>query len=58
MEGKGRDDAMNGDWAPFAVAFLIACALGGLVMVLVGLFGSDLARRAAGRTPRHPMRPR
>ncbi|KVT96642.1 hypothetical protein WK61_01235 [Burkholderia ubonensis] len=42
---KGRDDAMNGDWGPFAVAFLVACALGGLVMVLVGLFGSD---RTAG----------
>ncbi|KWN83944.1 hypothetical protein [Burkholderia ubonensis] len=27
---------MNGDWVPIAVAFLAACALGGLVMVLVG----------------------
>ncbi|WP_157645786.1 hypothetical protein [Burkholderia ubonensis] len=34
--GKGRDDAMNGDRVPIAVAFLAACALGGLVMVLVG----------------------
>ncbi|KWE50444.1 hypothetical protein WL76_18585 [Burkholderia ubonensis] len=33
---------MNGDWVPFAVAFLVAGALGGLAMVLVGLFGSDL----------------
>ncbi|WP_157647982.1 hypothetical protein [Burkholderia ubonensis] len=49
---------MNGDWGPFDVAFLVAGALGGLVMILVGLFGSDLARRTAGRTPRHPMRPR
>ncbi|KVD73244.1 hypothetical protein BGV52_05455 [Burkholderia ubonensis] len=32
---------MNGDWAPFAVAFLVAGALGGLVVILVGLFGSD-----------------
>ncbi|WP_218641379.1 hypothetical protein [Burkholderia ubonensis] len=43
--GLSLYDAMNGDWAPFAVAFLVACALGGLVMVLVGLFGSD---RTAG----------
>ncbi|WP_157259077.1 hypothetical protein [Burkholderia ubonensis] len=27
--GKERDDAMNGDWAPFAVAFLVAGAHGG-----------------------------
>lgn len=33
---------MNGDWGPFAVAFLVAGALGGLVVILVGLFGSDL----------------
>ncbi|KVR61332.1 hypothetical protein [Burkholderia ubonensis] len=32
---------MNGDWGPFAVAFLVAGALGGLAMVLVGLFGFD-----------------
>lgn len=44
--GKGRDDAMNGDWAPFAVAFLVAGALGGLVVILVGLFR---LRSAGGR---------
>ncbi|PCE33517.1 hypothetical protein BZL54_04640 [Burkholderia ubonensis subsp. mesacidophila] len=39
--GLSQYDAMNGDWAPFAVAFLVACTLGGLAMILVGLFGSD-----------------
>ncbi|PAJ78662.1 hypothetical protein [Burkholderia ubonensis] len=38
---------MNGDWVPFAIVFLVACALGGLVVILVGLFGSD--RTAGGR---------
>ncbi|WP_157659490.1 hypothetical protein [Burkholderia ubonensis] len=37
---------MNGDWAPFAVAFLVAGALGGLVVILVGLFR---LRSAGGR---------
>ncbi|AYZ64145.1 hypothetical protein EGY31_13665 [Burkholderia multivorans] len=43
--GLSLYDAMNGDWVPFAVAFLVGCALGGLVMILVGLFGSE---RTAG----------
>ncbi|MBN3788324.1 hypothetical protein [Burkholderia sp. Ac-20353] len=38
--GLSQYDAMNGDWVPFAVTILVAAALGGLVMILVGLFGS------------------
>ncbi|WP_431822910.1 hypothetical protein [Burkholderia sp. F1] len=38
--GLSLHDAMNGDWVPFAVAFLVACGLGGLAMILVGRFGS------------------